>query len=828
MILFIAAEKSNRLNEVLNMISERLLSKYGFTAEYAVLINSICRTGSGKVDRNALVKKYKSKDYIECVRVVKDFQNTVDCKTDDPNETKRIILKIWSEILGIDAGSIRNDVAFYEYGGDSVKQYQMMELLNRNLGVNLQPSFFRRCRTINEITEGIFSQSYEVQDEEQDSAVLTSEVAVTGFSFKLPQASNNDELWQMLLDKKCVIDKVSEERKKLTDTPEWDNWIGELKGIDLFDADFFDITEKEAKFMDPQQRLILETAYEALEDAAEAFISDEPRNIGVYAALDQQPYLDRIKKYIQENGMDEVPETAMASNLMNIAAARISHFFNFSGAAAALDSACSSFLSALHTARRAIQCGDISAAVVSTAHLIIEKSEFQLAEKAGILSPSGKSKVFDKDADGSVFGEGVISVFIEPLKTAVKSKKHIYAVIKGSAVNNDGYSLSIMAPNSDGQYEALKRAYADANISPADVSYLEAHGTGTKIGDPIEMHALLKLFGIKRQRKEVEETIGIGSIKSNIGHLLPSASGAGIVKILNCFERKMLVPGANFEAINPALNITRTPFFVIKEPMAWNPENGKSRIACITSLGFGGTNAHMILEEGNNKQPEAGADYYPLIVSAKSREALDKKLSELKDFIKKNPDSLGDICYTSCCGRMSYTYRAACVVDKRNIDDSFENAEYSVYSRIHSLPVCILCGDLPETEARFEQIKQNVDSLIPLIKSLDGIFVGDIYISAKEWKENDTKAVYEKLVSSKSDAGNIAVPKRAIKLGVERSDSDICCGLETTVNKKSLMNAANQLYLKGADINWTVFAEFENCGIISLPKYPFYRKSYWV
>ena len=825
LILFVAVPKSDRLIEILNIISDRMLSKYGFTAKYAVFIDAISRTGSGKIDRNALIDRFVNKDYIE---LVSNLQSTADDDSEGITDIEGIIANIWAQVLKRDVSEIKHDIPFYEYGGDSVKQYQMMELLNRTFDLNLHPSFFRQCGTIKEITEGILNQNNDAPEEDLTTVSLRDEVAVTGFAFRLPGAENNDELWDLLVQKRSMVSKLSEERKKLTDIEDLDNWLAEIKDIELFDPEFFNISEKEAKFIDPHQRMIMETSYEALEDAAEAFIRDEPKNVGVYVALNQQPYLLRIKNFMNKYGLEELHENTLAGNLMNVSAARISHFFNFSGICVEIDSACSSFLTALHQARRAIQCGDINSALVSTGHMVLDKGEFDLSQKAGFLSKTGSSKVFDRNADGSVLGEGIVSVFVEPLKTAVEKKKHIYAVIKGSAVNNDGYSLSIMAPNSDGQYDVLRRAYADADVLPQDITYLEAHGTGTKIGDPIELHSLVKLFSKSKQDRDINNTIGIGSIKSNMGHLLPGASGAGFVKILNCFEHKMLVPSANFETINPALNIGKTPFFVVKEPMDWVVPEGKKRLAGITSLGMGGTNAHMILEEWSNNPPEASADFYPLVVSAKTQTALELKIAQLKEYMKQHPDSIGDICYTSCCGRMSFNYRAACVIDKNNIDESFENIRFSVYKRIRSLPVCILFSEPSDENNWLNELKEKVDELGLILKYNKGIFVGDTYLSSSEWIQSTADDIYDKVVVSKESAKVTAPPTKCLKLGLDRDGADISWGMGSLGSKKELMSLLNSLYLGGAEIDWDALAEFKACSIVPLPKYPFAQKPYWI
>ncbi len=819
LILFLAVEKNDEIMEQVKNVSKGLLSKYGFTFGNVVFISEICRTGSGKVDRIKLVRLLKEQSYLEKISI-SNVNVASKNKKNSLSFNERVIGKIWSEVLEMDVESIDDDVSFSEYGGNSVKQYQLLEKLNKEFYMELKPTFLRDYSTVKEMAEKIMYMINEDEISETKSTKKNEDIAVTGVSFRLPGADDYDELWELLKVGKNSVAKVSDKRKQLLGVDKWDNWIGEVHDVDMFDADFFDMTEKEAIFTDPQQRLILETAYEALEDAAEAYIGEKPRNVGVYSALDNQLYLTRIIEYIRCKGMDEVPENTLIGNLNNIASARISHFFNFNGPAMSIDSACSSFLVALHSAKRSMQLGEINAAVISSAHLILAKEEFLAADKAGILSSSDKSKVFDKDADGSVLGEGVISIYVEPMKKALEKKKHIYGVIKGSAINNDGYSLSIMAPNSEGQYEALKNAYIDAGMSSDDITYLEAHGTGTRIGDPIEFRALVKLFTERTKNKLNPGTIGIGSIKSNIGHLLPAASGAGIVKVLGCLENKKLVPSINMENINPALGIHKTPFYVVTEPVDWEVQDGKKRTAGITSLGLGGTNAHMIIQESPLRVSGTSLNMYPMVISAKTKEALEKKKSQLLDYIGKHIESLGDICYTLCSGRTAYEYRAACVLHKFDIDGSIKNMKSAEYSRVRSPEIYIDLGNVSVMEDSFAALKKNIAPVIKLIKNLNGILIrGDRY-SVKEWETGN--------LDKKSET--VSVPRNAVVISVNGANENAAISVETNAfsSREGLFEFLNSVFLNGNEVNWEMLEEFGNCGIVSLPKYPFDNKSYWL
>lgn len=860
LVLFLSIPKTESLVNKLNEISNKFLSKYGFTFANAVFVPEICRTGSGKVNRNELVKLFKNNNFTDCISF--NFTGKIKTNTDKTNDSDEdLLLEIWSSVLKLDKNDIDKNVPFAEYGGNSVKQYQMLEKINSKFDINLKPAFLREYQTIKEIEAGIqqfveSGDSSEQDNEDKSNINKKEEIAITGISFRLPGADNPEELWDLLLKRTNCVDKVSETRRTLINTPDLDRWIGEIADVDKFDADFFEIPEEEVAFVDPQQRMILETSYEALEDAGEAFVHENPQNTGVFAALSNSAYHPLIQDYIRKNGSSNLPEITLVSNLMNVAAARVSHFFNFSGIAVSMDSACSSFLSALHTARRYIQNGEISSALVSAAHIILTNEELELAQRAGILSSSDKSKVFDKDADGSVLGEGVISVFIEPLNSAVNNKKHIYGVIQGSAVNNDGYALSIMAPNSDGQYDVLKRAYDDAGISPTEVTYIEAHGTGTKIGDPIEFRALSKMFSESSKSKIQKNSIGIGSIKSNIGHLLPAASGAGVIKTLLCMENQTIAPSINMETINPALNIGKTPFYVVTEPTPWNVPNGTKRIAGVTSLGLGGTNAHIIISEWDNKPSKTIENCYPFVVSAKSKEALNKKLELLKNEILEHPDRIGNICFTLCKYRMPYQYRASCILHPENIEKDFENLQIDTYNKIRSKQVYVYLGinesfTLNDDEYKLyaEQLKSLKDKftdiceadlnsyfkqklLVTTLSALLGnitIITDGKKIACEHWLNDEALSIkYDSNVIS----ANVESPKNSVVISINSEVSNADYSFSDSdynyENRELILGLATELFNKGVSVNWDVIREFAECNVVRLPAYPFDKKSYWI
>lgn len=821
--MFVAAEKSDELDKMINKSVNDLMRKYGFTVDFIVYVESIAKTASGKISRIGLLKMYEEGNYISCTQVgdsVNVLANSIS--KIDSGSVEKNICRIISEILNINESDIDVNIPYYEFIPNSVNQYKMMSAINDAFNVELTPSFFRKYTTISEIAEELRNQTQKTSNAYSVSDNI--DIAITGIALRLPGADNMEELCDMLDNGRCMIDDISQKRKELTGFVNWNGRIAELSDVDMFDAKFFDISDEDAKFMDPQQRFILETAYEALEDSGEAFINSEPKNIGTYVTIGQQPYMMRVSKFINENGIDKVPVNTLAGNLMNISAARINHFFNFNGEAVSLDTACSSFLSALHMAKEAIRSRKIEGAVVSSAHFALSEEEFLLSLKAGFISKIGESRPFDKNASGAVMGEGVVSVFVEPLAGAIKNKKHIYAVIKGSAINNDGYALSIMAPSDDGQFDVLERAYTDADIDPSDVNYVEAHGTGTTIGDPIEIHALGKFF--KKYHSDSEKSnIFVGSVKSNIGHLLTAASGAGLAKVIACFEKKKIYSSVNIDKINPTLNLLKYPLTIAKESLEWNVAEKKKRTAGITSLGLGGTNAHMILEEGIVHESKTLFDSYPIVISAKSKEALDKKIVQIKEFMINNPNKIEDTCYTLCNARMRHNYCAAGVIRPDDLSGSFNRMRYSELKRLVNTPVYIVCGKKTESKEEFDKLKVQVNSLSDWLDNIKGIVINNLKFEADEWFAED---IFNKLEFSDQSLDELNISKRALKLGLGYVDADVDFSSFDLDDRSIVLDKLCSLYLAGVKIRWEKCREFKEAWIVHLPSYPFDKKSYWI
>ena len=685
-------------------IIDKLHEALGVEITHVIPVSAIPKTTSGKVQRFQLRKNFENGEYDDLLREIEECiqkkQNKEKSIQQPRNELEMFLRESWSKILNIPEQSISIDDAFFALGGNSIKAYQLLDEISKHLKREVGSELLASCKTIRQISEYIegmpsVDKNSAIELETDNRIDMDKAVAITGLALRLPGAKNQQEFWNNLCSKKDCISQISPKRKELSGKPEWNDWLGELEDIECFDNEFFEISAEEAKFMDPQQRLILETSYEALEDAGMIPGLEEERNIGVYSGISTNTYYQLLARYIEKYGAEKLHPNTMVGNMHNITAAIISHAYNFTGPALSIDTACSSFLAALHHAVEAIRHKSIEGAVVTSANILVVPIAHILSKTAGIVSSTKNARVFDKDADGTVLGEGVVVVYLEPLAKAIKENKNIYAVIRGSAINNDGYSLGIMAPNPKGQYKVLLEAYNDAKLSPGEIGYIEAHGTGTTIGDPIEVNALSKLFS--EYNVEKSSNIGIGSVKTNIGHLLSASGGASLAKVLLCLKNKKLVPSLHMEEINPALQIEKTPFYVVQEVEEWKVKEGSTRKAGINSFGLGGTNVHLILEEWNqshNIQKEK-RKVNLLTLSAKSERALEVMIKQTEDMLRDLPElNIHDMCFTRNRYRKHYSYRAACVISENEKARTLEGIKRGQFLKGRSAKTCIYIGDL--------------------------------------------------------------------------------------------------------------------------------------
>ncbi|HEY5978865.1 MAG TPA: beta-ketoacyl synthase N-terminal-like domain-containing protein [Microlunatus sp.] len=485
-------------------------------------------------------------------------------------------------------------------------------------------------------------------------------IVITGLALRLPGATNQDEFWQLLIDGVDRTAVVSDRRRELARAPHWRDIIGEVDDIEHFDAGFFGIEDDEARFMDPQHRMVMELSYEAMCDAG---LLETPRPVGaraadrryaVHMAIASNSYYPLVCRYIDEHGTADVhPRTVM--NVINSAlAARVSHHYNLTGPVMAVDTACSSFLTSLVQAADAIRHQDCDGAVVGGVNLFSAAYNAQLCNIGGITTSHPFTRVFDEKADGTLLGEGAVVCVLEREDVAVRRNRRIHGRIRGYAINNDGSSLNIMAPNPRGQAGVIRDCYDDG-LDHTRVSYVEAHGTGTRIGDPIELNALSKVF---RKADFGDRVVGIGSVKSNIGHLLGAAGGAGLAKLLLSLQHEQMAPNLHLETVNPLLQLEDTPFQVITEPTPWPRAADRPRQGAITSLGLGGTNVHVVIEEGDPERRGTELTDPVLCLSAQDEDALHRMLDDLSARLAIRDTDPYNLAMTLSRFRPAYDWRA--------------------------------------------------------------------------------------------------------------------------------------------------------------------------
>ncbi|MGZ8250261.1 MAG: beta-ketoacyl synthase N-terminal-like domain-containing protein, partial [Methylomagnum sp.] len=469
------------------------------------------------------------------------------------------------------------------------------------------------------------------------AAPVTNDIAVIGMAGRFPGAGDVNGFWANIAAGRDCVTEVPPERwnprehfhpDPAAEGKTLSRWGGFLADIDKFDSLFFNISPAEAELMDPQQRLFLEAAWHALEDAGYARDQAALARCGVYVGVTDAEYQDIIR----QSGAEANPAQVLTGNSHAILAARIAYFLNLRGPTITLQTACSSSLVAVHMACRSLIDGEAEMMLAGGVQLYLGAEPYVFMSKAGMLSPEGRCKTFDQDADGFVPGEAVAAVVLKRLDAALRDGDLIHGVIKGTAINQDGKTNGITAPSSTAQQELLTGLYRRFGLNPDSLGYVEAHGTGTVLGDPIEIHALTQAFRAFTGRRQF---CALGSVKTNIGHTSSSAGVAGLIKLLGALKNQTLPPSLHYRAPNPQIDFESSPFYVNTEARPWPAPTGTPRRAAVSSFGFSGTNCHVVVEEAPPPPPASAAAGNQLIVlSAKTGEALRTRASPLADWLR--------------------------------------------------------------------------------------------------------------------------------------------------------------------------------------------------
>ncbi len=623
---------------------------------------------------------------------------------------------------------------------------------------------------------GLLSAQYK-QKKSQD-------IAIIGVAGRYPEAENITQFWDLLKEGRDCIKEVPQghfDGDTVFDAnPERDKIYSRLGGfiedVDKFDAAFFNISPREAELIDPQERLFLEVTWSALEDAG--YTPDSLREmsgseVGVFVGALWQPY--------QSIGTEETMRgnPVAPSGLLYSIANRISYYLNLSGPSLAIDTACSASLTAVHMACQSIRSGDCKVAIAGGVNLSLHSSKYLFLSQNRFLSTDGRCRSFGDGGDGYVPGEGVGSIFLKPLAEAIDDNDQIYAVINGSAVNHGGKTHGYSVPNPNAQAALIEKTLERSQVDPRSISYVEAHGTGTPLGDPIEITGLKKAFQSQTKDKQF---CAIGSVKSNIGHLEAAAGIAAITKTVLQMKHNTLVPSIHANELNKNIDFDDSPFHVQRSIGAWQKSDvDQSRRAGISSFGAGGANAHLILEQYNEKyqgknnlalNPSAdrssiqnkGTVPAIVVLSAKSRDRLKALASNLKEFLEKSLKSdttilFESLLFTLQVGRQAMSYRLAVVSE--SVDD-----------------LCVKLSGFLKNDSQ-----------------IDGVYEGD----------SETKNTFS----------------------LFSGDEDIGAAIDAWVAKSKMKKVA-QLWVSGFSIDWRRYYVDNQPQKISLPTYPFEKSRYWL
>ncbi|XXX76156.1 acyltransferase domain-containing protein [Sorangium sp. So ce134] len=491
-------------------------------------------------------------------------------------------------------------------------------------------------------------------------------IAIVGVGCRFPGGAEDPEaFWRALRDGVDAVRRIPEDRwprdALAAERPET-RWAGLLHEVDRFDAAFFNISTREANKLDPQQRLLLELVWEALENAGERPDLLAGSRASVFIGVGNVDY----QQCILSRGLEEVEAYDITGNITSAAAGRISYTFGFQGPCVSLDTACSSSLVAIHLACQSLRNRESDLAVAGGVSLILSPTTMRILTATQALAPDSRCKTFDARANGYARGEGGGIVVLKRLSDAERDGDRIWALVRGSAVNQDGRSTGITAPNVLSQQALLETALKSARVAASEIGYIETHGTGTSLGDPIEVEALKAVLG---EARADGSACVLGALKTNIGHLEAAAGVAGLIKALLALRHELIPRNLHFQTLNPRIDLAGTPFMIPTEEVPWKA-GPKPRLAGVSSFGLSGTNAHVILEEAPRPRPEQpgasaeGASSYLLPLSAKSPEALAAIARAWQRWLTEGDGSgqrLHDIAYTASARRSHHEHRLGVV-----------------------------------------------------------------------------------------------------------------------------------------------------------------------
>lgn len=582
-----------------------------------------------------------------------------------------------AEITRVDPAEIREDAGFFDLGMDSLMAVELRSRIEQGVGAQIPATLAMDHPRLSDVVDYLLHDVLELGEQTPAAArpavasVRTDEpIAIIAVSCRFPGAPDPEAYWDLLSGGVDAIREVPEDRFDIDEfydpDPEtpgkiYSRFGGFLDGIDGFDPEFFGISPREAVWIEPQQRLVLEMVWEGLERAGYAPSALRGSRTGVFVGVAANEYAHLLSA----ESVEKIEPYFITGNALNAISGRVAFALGLEGPAMAVDTACSSSLVAVHQACQALHSGDADLALAGGVNVLLSPVTSIAASRARMLSPVGRCKTFDASADGYVRSEGCGMLVLKRLSDAVRDGDRVAAVIAASAVNQDGASSGLTVPNGGAQQRLINTVLTRAGLQGADVDYLEAHGTGTPLGDPIEVQAAGAVYGVGR---DADRPLLMGSAKTNIGHLESASGTAGLIKVVLALQHQLLPPSLHFDTPSPHIAWDSLPVAVVAEPTPW-PAEGRTRRAGVSSFGFTGTNAHVLIAEAPSApadiaEPAADGSVDVLTLSARSPEALTALAERYRSWLQVHDDvDFADVCRTAGVGRSHFEHRAAIVVD---------------------------------------------------------------------------------------------------------------------------------------------------------------------
>jgi acyl-CoA synthetase (AMP-forming)/AMP-acid ligase II/3-oxoacyl-(acyl-carrier-protein) synthase/acyl carrier protein len=642
--------------------SERMASKirralseqYEASLQAVVFLRpaSIPRTTSGKIQRSRTRLAYLRGDGLEIAgQWQKPEIGVLEAQKRGEDDLTSWLLARVSLLSGIAADKLDPHEPFSSYGLASSDAIALSGELQERLGRMLPPTLVYDYPSVALVARHLTAQPEERRAEV--SADRNEEIALIGMACRFPGANDPEAFWRLLQEGRDAVVASPSRVEGLPPT-------GLLEEVERFDAEFFGINAREAEMMDPQQRLLLEVSWEAVENAGVAPQSLAGTRTAVMVGISNCDYA----RLTQRASVDTGPY-ASTGNALSVAANRISYALDLRGPSWIVDTACSSSLVALHQACNSLRRGECDAALVGGANLILTPQLSAAFTQAGLLSPDGECRTFDAEANGYVRGEGIGVVLLKRLSDAIRDGDRIQAVIRGTAVNQDGRSNGLTAPNGPAQQAVIREALRTAGVQAREIGLVEAHGTGTPLGDPIELNSLMEVLG---EGRAASNLCWIGSVKTNIGHLESAAGIAGVIKTVLALQHREIPPHLHFHTINPYIAIAGKPFRVPERAVRWEAKQAP-RLAGVSSFGFGGTNSHVVLAESPEfpevpvQRPATEQPVGLLAFSARTPSALLAMRLAYAGFLRVHPEiSLDDFASTVNRSRTLFTQERTALV----------------------------------------------------------------------------------------------------------------------------------------------------------------------